>query len=122
MPAKYTSFDVWYPSYSTPVRKQKVAVVYTPHVQERWKERVHTEIEHAFDLAWLRDVYFLATMGDTHAVPVVRERFLLYVRKIQNVKRHRHELECISLTPAEHVHTHKRTSAKLLDVSNMFNH
>ena len=116
--ACYTNFDVLCPSGITTVRKQAVTVVYTPHVQARWKERVHTTtIDHAFDLEWLRRVYFSVAMNDTYAVPVLRARFLLYVRKIYNVRRRRHELECISLTPARFVHTHKKRNANLLDVS-----
>ena len=116
--ARYTHFDVLCPSGVTTVRKQPVTVVFTPHVQERWGERVHTTaIDHALDLTWLRRVYFSVAAGEKYAVPVLRGRFLLYVRKNYNVKRQRHELECISLTPSRFVHTHKRREATLLDVS-----
>ena len=46
------------------------------------------------------------------AVPI--GGLLLYVKRIYNVQRKRQELECISLTPAIHVHTRTKSFAKTI--------
>jgi len=79
--------------------------VCTPHMIDQTLQRTNTAVvdflhEHGANLT---DVYTTCRPGACHWVAI--ERYIMYVKRRYNTHRHRNELELISLTPSNFVHT-----------------
>jgi len=89
-------------------------MVATPHALQQSRNRAKKHLcaflsVHSLDVNGLFDVL---APDQCFAIPL--GKFLVYMKRKYNNRRRRWELECISLTPSDHVHTRDKKFAKLL--------
>jgi len=89
-------------------------MVATPHALQQSQKRAKKHIcaflsDNSLDIPRL---FAVLTPDQCFAVPL--GKFLVYMKRKYNSQRRRWELECISLTPSDYVHTRHKKFAKLL--------
>jgi len=86
-------------------------MVGTPHAIEQCKKRANLSLVEFLDNGGLNvpELFDKLKNDECFAVPV--SKLLVYFKRKYNSQRRRWELECISVTPSEHVHTRERKFA-----------
>ena len=89
-------------------------MVATPHAlqQSRNRAKMHLCAFLSANSLDIPQLFAVLTPNQCFAIPL--GKFLVYMKRKYNNRRRRWELECISLTPSDHVHTRDKKFAKLL--------
>lgn len=96
----------------------KFVAVATPHARQQVLTRAKltfvqflkecdVDLEAVFEKAHANTCYAVSVGGD-------KPKFYLYIKRCFNRKRHRNELECITLTPSRYLTTPNHQHVKLL--------
>lgn len=90
-------------------------MVITPHARKQSMARTGLSLVEYLsnNTVNVQNLFEELVEDECFAIPI--GNLLLYIKRIYNIKRHRSELECISLTPSTHVHTRDKTFAKTID-------
>tara|TARA_B110000977_G_scaffold5643_1_gene7994 strand:+ start:1374 stop:1730 length:357 start_codon:yes stop_codon:yes gene_type:complete len=87
-------------------------MVVTPHAEEQSMARSGVSIVEYMAIHSVNIPKLFEELVEDECFAISIGNLLLYIKRIYNIKRHRSELECISLTPSTRLHTHTKKFAK----------
>jgi len=89
-------------------------MVVTPHATEQSLSRSGVSVVEYLSINTVNVPKLFEKLVEDECFAIPIGNLLFYVKRIYNIKRHRSELECISLTPSKRVHTLTKTFAKTI--------